>query len=177
MSTQYFAARISNLPWSRREGVTAIIHTAQDRALPRASHWLDYDDSIGKYIGKLDLRHIWKATGSARNAFENLAPNIKLFLDGGVEPISSRVSWSIYMAGGVRSRSFVSPYIIFCCEVVEHRRDVRKMIIESGMLSRYPGLKNHDMSKLPDFDQLEDLADAEAAHHNHGDIMMLAYTF
>ncbi|KAK5636369.1 hypothetical protein RRF57_012081 [Xylaria bambusicola] len=51
-----------------------------------------------------------------------------------------------------------SPAIIFCCEVIEHRREVRNVIKQSGILDRYPGVKTGHMPRAPDFDRLIPLA-------------------
>ncbi|RYP60046.1 hypothetical protein DL769_008303 [Monosporascus sp. CRB-8-3] len=51
-----------------------------------------------------------------------------------------------------------TPTIIFCCEVALHRREVRNIIKNSGILDRYPGIKTGHMPRAPDFDLLVPLA-------------------
>ncbi|RYP66033.1 hypothetical protein DL771_008014 [Monosporascus sp. 5C6A] len=51
-----------------------------------------------------------------------------------------------------------TPTIIFCCEVALHRREIRNIIKNSGILDRYPGIKTGHMPRAPDFDQLVPLA-------------------
>ncbi|RYP04377.1 hypothetical protein DL764_004471 [Monosporascus ibericus] len=51
-----------------------------------------------------------------------------------------------------------TPTIIFCCEVVLHRREIRNIIKNSGILDKYPGIKTGHMPRAPDFDQLVLLA-------------------
>lgn len=104
---------------------------------------------------------IWEAIGPARDAFEDLAPNIKEYLEKSIEPISCWVTWSLYMMG--RAVGTASPTIIFCCEILKHRRDIRKAVKESGLLNKYPGFKTGHMQKPPDFDQLVDLAYGDAS--------------
>lgn len=122
-----------------------------------AGKWPDPHLSSGQFIIKVDKDSIWEAIGPARDAFVTLAPSIKEYLERSVEPISSWVTWSIYMMG--RAVDKASPTIIFCSEVLKHRRDIRKAVKESGLLSRYPGFKTGHMSRPPDFDQLVPLAD------------------
>lgn len=105
---------------------------------------------------KVGKDSIWQAIGPARDAFETLAPNIKDHLERSNEPISCWVSWSIYMMG--RAVNTASPTIIFCCDVLKHRRDIRKAVKDSGLLNEYPGFRTGHMPQPPDFDQLVPLA-------------------
>lgn len=171
MNTQTFAARLSTLSPPRREGLTAIFRKAQERVLPTATGWLNPEDSIGRYIGKAKWDHIWEAIGPARDVFNTVAPMIKDYLESGVEPISSRVTWSMYMIG--KSSSVASPSIIFCCDVLKHRREVRNTIKESGILNHYPGIKTGHLPRPPDFDQLVPLRGDGQPPYNLGDIMAL----
>ena len=50
------------------------------------------------------------------------------------------------------------PTIVFCCEVAAHRREVRNIIKQSGILDRYPGIKTGHMPRAPGFDHLVPLA-------------------
>ncbi|KAH8777894.1 hypothetical protein F5883DRAFT_390799, partial [Diaporthe sp. PMI_573] len=75
---------------------------------------------------------LWEAIGPARDAFHDIAPRIKRYLEDSVEPISSRVTWSMYMVG--RAPSQASPSIIICCDVLWHRRHIRQIVKESGIL-------------------------------------------
>lgn len=104
---------------------------------------------------------IWEAIGPARDAFEILAPEIKNYLERSIEPISCWVSWSVYMIG--RAIRTAKPTIIFCCENLRHRRDIRKAIKDSGILDLYPGFKTGHMPRPPDFDQLVPLAHGKLA--------------
>lgn len=171
MNTQTLAARESTLSPSRREGLTAIFRKAQKRVLPTVPGWLNPEDSIGHYIGKAKWDHIWEAIGPARDAFNTIAPKIKEYLEKGVEPISSRVTWSMYMIG--RSANLASPSIIFCCDVLQHRREVRNTIKDSGILNGYPGIKTGHLPRPPDFDQLVPLGAGAQLPCNFGDKMAL----
>ncbi|KAK0718529.1 hypothetical protein B0T26DRAFT_741462 [Lasiosphaeria miniovina] len=120
--------------------------------------WPNPEQSVGRYIGKVGRISCWEAKGPARHAFNEVAPKIKNHLDRFIEPISSWVTWSIYMLGKVPRNA--SPTIIFCCVVAAHRKEVRKVIKESGLLDGYRGLKTGHMPKAPDFEQLIQLANA-----------------
>lgn len=171
MNTQTFAARLSTLSPPRREGLTAIFRKAQERVLPTATGWLNPEDSIGRYIGKAKWDHIWEAIGPARDVFITVAPKIKDYLESAVEPISSRVTWSMYMIG--KSASQASPSIIFCCDVLQHRREVRNTIKDSGILNGYPGIKTGHLPRPPDFDQLVPLGAGGQPSYTRGDILAL----
>ncbi|KAF5638184.1 PNG1 with de-n-glycosylation function (n-glycanase) [Fusarium tjaetaba] len=119
--------------------------------------WPEPELSIGRYIGKVGKELCWVAKGPARDAFAALAPKIKAYLERSVEPVSSWVTWSIYMFG--KSENSASPAILFCCEVVAHRKQVRNAIKDSGILNEFPGVKTAHMARPPDFNQLVQLAD------------------
>lgn len=176
MNTQAFSTRLSTLPPSRREGLTEIFRRAQQRVLPTTSGWLNPEKSVGRYIGKDKWVHIWEATGPAREAFNSVAPRIKDYLDRAVEPISSRVTWSMYMVG--RAPNIASPSIIFCCEVLGHRREVQNTIKESGILNSYPGIRTGHLPRQPGFDQLVPLGAGGQLLHDGGEIVgnMMALT-
>ncbi|KAF5624989.1 PNG1 with de-n-glycosylation function (n-glycanase) [Fusarium sp. NRRL 52700] len=127
---------------------------------PRA--WPEPELSIGRYIGKVGRELCWVAKGPARDAFAALAPKIKAYLERSVEPVSSWVTWSIYMFG--KSENSASPAILFCCEVVAHRKQVRNAIKDSGILDEFPGVKTAHMPRPPDFNQLVQLADDSSGH-------------
>lgn len=173
MKTQTFASRLSTLPTSRREGLAAIFRRAQQRVLPTASGWKHPEQSVGRYIGKAKWHHmcIWEATGPARDAFNSVAPRIKAYLEAAVEPISSRVTWSMYMVG--KAPSLASPFIIFCCEIYGYRRDVQNTIEESGILNCYPGIKTDNLPRPPDFDQLVPVGASGQPIHDRGDMIAL----
>ncbi|KAK7959785.1 uncharacterized protein PG986_004639 [Apiospora aurea] len=85
-----------------------------------------------------------------------MAPEIKRHLDSCVEPISSWVTWSMYMIGSAKTSA--SPTLLFCCEVAAHRREVRDTIKQSGILDSYPGVKTGHMARPPGFQDLVTLA-------------------
>ncbi|KAI1011057.1 hypothetical protein LB504_002190 [Fusarium proliferatum] len=127
------------------------------RSATRRLAWPEPELSIGRCIGKVGKELCWVAKGPARDAFAALAPKIKAYLERSVEPVSSWVTWSMYMFG--KSENSASPAILFCCEVVAHRKQVRNTIKDSGILDEFPGVKTAHMSRPPDFNQLVQLAD------------------
>ncbi|KAG4277818.1 hypothetical protein FPRO04_07061 [Fusarium proliferatum] len=126
------------------------------RSATRRLAWPEPELSIGRCIGKVGKELCWVAKGPARDAFAALAPKIKAYLERSVEPVSSWVTWSMYMFG--KSENSASPAILFCCEVVAHRKQVRNAIKNSGILDEFPGVKTAHMSRPPDFNQLVQLA-------------------
>ena len=175
MNTQTFTSRLSSFSSSRKEGSASIFRRAKDRVSSTTTVWLNPEISIGHYIGKVGRDHVWEANGPARDAFNHLAPSIKAFLEAAVEPISSRVIWSVYMIG--KAPCSAAPFIIFCCEVLEHRRNVRNIIKESGILNGYPGIKTGHLPRPPDFNQLVPLANDDESEDYYGSFSMLTSQF
>jgi peptide-N4-(N-acetyl-beta-glucosaminyl)asparagine amidase len=120
--------------------------------------WPNPELSIGRFISKYGKVSCWETKGPAREAFDDVAPKIKDYLERSVEPISRWVTWSIYMFG--KTPNNASPTIMFCCEVAVHRKEVRNIVLESGLLDGYRGIKTGHMPKAPDFEQLVPLAPA-----------------
>lgn len=122
------------------------------RSATRHLAWPEPELSAGRCIGRVGKELCWVAKGPARDAFTALAPKIKAYLERSVEPVSSWVTWSIYMFG--KSAKNASPAILFCCEVAAHRKQVRNAIKDSGILDEFPGIKTAHMPRPPDFNQL-----------------------
>ncbi|KAG8667630.1 Protein png1 [Fusarium poae] len=133
------------------------------RSTTRPLAWPEPELSTGRFISKVGKELCWVAKGPARDAFAVLAPKIKAYLERSVEPVSSWVTWSIYMFG--KSEKSASPAILFCCEVIAHRKQVRSAIKDSGILNEFPGIKTAHMPRPPDFNQLVQLADDSIYHH------------
>ncbi|PFH60327.1 hypothetical protein XA68_11138 [Ophiocordyceps unilateralis] len=119
--------------------------------------WPNPELSIGRHIGKLGKETCWEAKGPARDAFASLAPQIKEYLEQALEPVSSWVTWSLYLVGKRPERA--SPMVLFCCEKAAHRKEVRRIIKESGILNACPGIKTGHAPQAPGLDQLVQLAD------------------
>ncbi|KAK4461477.1 hypothetical protein QBC42DRAFT_92694 [Cladorrhinum samala] len=146
--------RPSSLLSRTTTGISELL--TKHRSEKESSTWPNTELSIGRFIKKIGKINCWEATGPAREAFNNIAPRIRHHLEREVEPISSWVTWSIYMFGKVPKHA--NPTIVFCCEVSAHRKEVKDIVMESGLLDGYPGIKTAHMPRAPDFDQLIPLA-------------------
>lgn len=122
------------------------------------SVWPSPESSIGRFICRIGRQQCWEAKGPAREAFKILAPRIKRHLEQSIEPLSSWVTWSIYMIG--KDPENATPTLLFCSEVASHRKEVRNAIKESNLLDAFPGVKTGHMPRPPDFDQLVQLAES-----------------
>lgn len=124
--------------------------------------WANPELSIGSFICRIGGRQqCWQAKGPARDAYRHLAPKIKKYLEQSIEPLSSWVTWSIYMIG--KDLRTATPTLLFCSEVAAHRKEVRNAIKESGILDAFPGVKTGHMPRPPDYDQLVELAESSRA--------------
>ncbi|KAF2804178.1 uncharacterized protein BDZ99DRAFT_350622, partial [Mytilinidion resinicola] len=81
---------------------------------------------------KIGRNCCWEATGPARETFVKLGPEIKSCLDKRSEPLPSWVTYSVYMIGN--SPKTASPTIVFCSSDSSLRREIRKIVKESGLL-------------------------------------------
>ncbi|KAK4041737.1 protein PNG1 [Parachaetomium inaequale] len=144
---------------------------AAHKAEKQSNTWPNPELSIGRLITKLGKVSCWETKGPARDAFDELAPRIKSYLERSVEPISTWVTWSIYMFG--KTQRSASPTIVFCCEVTAHRKEVRSIILESGLLDGYRGIKTGHMPRAPDYEQLIPLAPEDRSHHDEGGACMV----
>lgn len=138
----------------RRNTLSSLLNLRRDPG--KRLSWPEPEQSAGRFICRSGRNSIWEACGPARDAFSKMAPEIKGYLDDYLEPISSWVTWSMYMIGNAKSSA--SPTVLFCCDVVSHRREVRDTIKRSGILDGYPGVKTGHMAKPPGFEELVALA-------------------
>lgn len=161
---------------SNKLGVTlpVLFGRAQKRVSRESgSCWEGPQLSIGRHLGKYGKEAIWEARGPARDAFNSLAPRIKEYLENSLEPIVRRVTWSIYMVG--RTESTASPVVMFCCEILELRRNIRNVIKDSGILGEYPGIKTGHMRTPPDFTHLVPLTgDGRTGQEDQDQLSMLS---
>jgi hypothetical protein len=118
--------------------------------------WPNPEASIGVFYRQMGRMCCWEAVGPAREVFVQIADDIKLYLEKSSDPVSHTVTWTIYMIG--RTKKLAKPTIMFCCQAPGPRKMVRKMIEESEILVKYPGIVTGDSTRPPDFDQLVQLA-------------------
>jgi peptide-N4-(N-acetyl-beta-glucosaminyl)asparagine amidase len=123
--------------------------------LTSKNRWPNPEDSIGIWCRKMGIYDCYEATGP-RETFECLAKEIKEYLERHSDPILHTVKWSMFMIG--KSKSTARPTIMFICKEAEARKTVRKMICNSGIINKYPGVKTGESTLSPDFDQLIPLA-------------------
>jgi hypothetical protein len=121
--------------------------------------WPNPEASTGIFYRQMGRSCCWEAVGPAREVFIQIADEIKSHLEKSSDPVSHTVTWTIYMIGRTRERA--KPTIMFCCQVPGPRKRVRKMIEESDILSKYPGIVTGDSTRPPDFDQLVQLTKSE----------------
>jgi hypothetical protein len=129
------------------------------------NQWDNPEASTGIFIRFIGKNVCYEATGPVREIFDQqLGNEIKAILDGCGNPLQQTVIWSIYMIG--RTREYTAPKVIFSCTDEAARKEVRKTIIDSGILRRYPGIGTGDSSLPPDFNALIQqlaIADIECA--------------
>lgn len=126
----------------------------------KKQRWPCPRDSTGVWIRAVGKRHnCWAAIGPAREAFDQLGKEIKDYLECCSNPVQQTVTWSIYIIG--RNRDSVAPTVIFSCSEPKPRKEVRRMIDESGILNKYPGIETGDSSSPPDCENLVPLASGD----------------
>src|SRR5271156_5557641 len=125
------------------------------------NQWDNPEASTGIFIRLMGKNVCHEATGPAREIFDRqLGKEIKAILDGCGNPLQQAVIWSIYMIG--RTKENTAPKVIFSCTDEAARKEVRKIIKDSGILRRYPGIGTGDSSLPPDFNTLiQELATAD----------------
>lgn len=72
-----------------------------------------------------------------------------------------------------KAPSLASPFIIFCCDVSDYRRDMQNTIKESGILDGYPGIKTDNLPREPGFAQLVPLGASEQPNYSHGGMIAM----
>ncbi|KAF5676876.1 hypothetical protein FDENT_9390 [Fusarium denticulatum] len=120
--------------------------------------WNNPEDSIGTFIGYLrgGRYRCWEATGPARQAFRELSPDIKDFLETSGIPPSDIVSWSIYMIG--HNERNAAPKLLICSTDAKTRKNIRQLIKDSKIMDKYPGIGLGDVSALPDRPVIRELS-------------------
>lgn len=124
----------------------------------RTGKWDNPVESLGPYIGLLNAARYqcWEASGKAREAFQQLSPEIKELLEASNIPPGETVSWSIYMVG--RTEQTASPKVLICSTEKKTRKHILKLIKESKIMSEHPGIGLGDISALPDRQVIKELA-------------------
>ncbi|KAF1993618.1 hypothetical protein P154DRAFT_449771, partial [Amniculicola lignicola CBS 123094] len=116
------------------------------------SCWPNPEPSVGRFIVKIGKDSCWEAIGPARAVFVTLGDEIKRYLDEFSEPLPVCVTWSIYMVGNRPDSA--TPTIIFCCDEVAQRKQVRNTVKQSGITAAYPDIALKHLPRAPDYNQL-----------------------
>ncbi|KAF7163932.1 hypothetical protein CNMCM6106_000704 [Aspergillus hiratsukae] len=101
--------------------------------------WPDPELSIGKFRGiKKGKYNCWEAEGPAKEAFEEIKPQIKLLLEElcGPVPSSSFILFDIFMIGETQSTAV--PHIMFSCKHQKSRKTAVKVVEQSDVLQQCP---------------------------------------
>ncbi|KAM0196962.1 hypothetical protein ACHAPA_002047 [Fusarium lateritium] len=120
--------------------------------------WKNPEDSIGAFIGYLrgGRYRCWEAAGPVRLAFRKLSPEIKDCLESSGIPPTDIVSWSIYMVG--HDEKNAAPKLLICSTDPKTRKDIRKLIKDSKIMEKHPGIGLEDVSTLPDRHVIRELS-------------------
>ncbi|EPE36968.1 hypothetical protein GLAREA_09131 [Glarea lozoyensis ATCC 20868] len=121
---------------------------------PRKKRWLQPEKSTGDLYRSVNLggKSCWEAIGPVRRTFEALAPKIKSYLDEKSDPVEAPVTWTIYLIGYTRESS--RPTVMFCSPSKIARSAVKKIVDDSDLLDKYPGVETGSCSR--EFQHLAD---------------------
>jgi hypothetical protein len=115
---------------------------------------------IGAYIGRMDAKnYCWEIKSTLRDECQTqLYAEIENCLQGhfGSIPNADRITISFYMIGKSPQTAF--PTIVFISENAELRKNARKALKSSEILSHYPAFKTAHSVKDPGFQKMEQLA-------------------
>ncbi|KAF2685470.1 hypothetical protein K458DRAFT_24991 [Lentithecium fluviatile CBS 122367] len=118
--------------------------------------------TVGHLIGPFDRKLCWEATGTPRSVYlESLGPNITAYLDEhfGCAPGNDHITISMYMIGDSVGKAL--PTLLFISKNPDTRREARKAIKESGIMSRFPDFQTKYVSKDPGSVKIEPLASGD----------------
>lgn len=130
---------------------------------PRATP-TESTSSLGNLVGPFGRSKLcWEAKGTPRDQFQqHLKPQITRSLNDsfGSVPGNDHFTLSLYMIGG--SAETAVPTVVFISKSPQSRKDARKAMKESGILSRHPGFGTVYVSKDPGSDNIVPLASGKA---------------
>jgi hypothetical protein len=110
-------------------------------------HWPNPEKSTGEQYqnAKLGRHECWEAVGEARQKFEEIASEIKTYLDKCSDPVAHTVVWTVYMIG--RSRKESAPTIMFCGRDKNACNKVKETIKKSRIMEKYPEFRTRSRTE------------------------------
>jgi hypothetical protein len=104
------------------------------------TQWPNSKECVGEKLGEIQQgKHIcWQPTGRAEDAWNDLRPQIKDFLNHCGGSSLYLIMLEMYMIGRTEDTSI--PTILIYSEDRNTRRNLRKAIKESGILTQYEGI-------------------------------------
>jgi hypothetical protein len=120
------------------------------------SQWENLRTSIGerRELVQNGRYTVWEAVGPVRETWKRLGPEIKDYVETSCK-YGPSLSFGIYMIGRTEDRA--APKILICSTDPMARKEVRKAIRGSGIMSRYPPIGLGDTGRLPDLMAREDI--------------------
>lgn len=140
-------------------GTTSAVKRLFEPLRKSEGSWPEPEKSAGEFLQTLGRLRCWEAEGSAREAFNHFAEEVKEYLHHVSDPVSSTVTWSLYMTG--RTKSSSRPTVAFVSAEANARRQIRKLIEGSGLLQKYPGFVLMDCNRPPGFRTLISLGSGD----------------
>jgi hypothetical protein len=117
------------------------------------AEWPDPKLSIGRECCSLGRNRCWEVAGPAQTMSDCLFPKIKGLLESRneylneKEPIPVAIILGFYMIGRVEQKS--NPTLLVTCVKKVPRRKALNIIMESGVLSLYPGVLLAESARSP----------------------------
>jgi hypothetical protein len=120
---------------------------------PTKAEWPDPELSLGRQCRSLGRNKCWEVTGPAQAVLDCIFPKVKCLLESRneylneKEPIPVAIIFGLYMIG--RSEKKSNPTLLFTCEKKAPRQKALNMVMESGLLSPYPGVLLAESARSP----------------------------
>jgi len=117
------------------------------------AEWPDPELSLGRSCRDLGRNKCWEVAGPAQAVLDCIFPKVKSLLESRneylneKEPIPVAIIFGLYMIG--RSAKKSNPTLLFTCEKKAPRRKALSIIMESGLLSPFPGVLLAESARSP----------------------------
>ncbi|RDL37396.1 uncharacterized protein BP5553_04829 [Venustampulla echinocandica] len=132
------------------------------------SQWENPRSSIGELRGVVrnGRYSCWEAVGPVREAWSRLGPEIKDYVENFCK-YGPALSLEIYMIG--RTEDTAAPKVLICSADLIARKSVRKEIMGSGIMDKYPAIGLGDTARLPDLLAQEDVESTLVLNSTNGE--------